>query len=382
MYRAIAAMMFGTFALGMAEFAMMGILSDVAAAMNVSISGAGDFISAYSGGVALGAPLLLFMRRLPLRHVMCLLALTIMAGNILAALSANSAMLLVARFISGLPHGCFFGAGALVASKVAGPGRGAMAVALMVTGMTIATVIGVPLSTLLAQNLSWRAVFGVVGGAAAISALCCRIWIPALRLRSNGGIRGQFAFLRHRQPWLIYAGVFFGQGSVYCWYSYIEPMMTRITGFAQSAMVLIMAVGGLGMFVGGLVAGRMADRHNPAGVTAWICTGLLIVMPLIYFCAHYRLPEILLTFVATACLFGIGGPLQYLITRYAQGGEMLGAAGIQIAFNVSNAMSAAFGGALIAGGYSLASPALAGVPLAMIAAIALFTLKRDIQPTT
>ena len=368
-------MALGTFALGMAEFSMMGVLSDVADAMSVSISRAGDFISAYALGVACGAPALLFLRKYSLRNVLILLAVIIMAGNAFAALSWSYGSLVAARFLSGLPHGAYFGAGAIAAARVVPRGRGASAVAMMVAGMSVSTVVGVPFNTYMAGVVSWRVAFGAASAVGLLAAVALAAWMPDVRPSgAAGSVRSQFAFLRTAAPWLIFAGVFLGQASVYCWYSYVEPIMTTLTGFSASAMTWVMVAAGLGMVVGGLVAGRLADRYSAALVAALCAAAMIVVLPAIYFTTAWKIPSVVLTFIATAGLFGIGGPLQYLITRYARGGEMLGGAGIQIAFNVSNAVAAALGGAVIHAGFSLAAPALVGVPLAVAAAVVLFIL--------
>ena len=142
-----------------------------------------------------------------------------------------------------------------------------------------------------------------------------------------------------------------------------------------------MVVAGAGMVFGNYVSGRLADRYSASLVTAVIATIIIVVMPLIYFLSLYNIPSLILTFIAPGLLFGLGGPLQYLIVRYSKGGEMLGGAGIQIAFNVSNAMAAAIGGTFIHHGYGVASPALAGIPFAIISAIALFILYHREQHT-
>lgn len=374
MKRSLLSLAMGTFALGIVEFGMMGILNDIAADLNISIVEAGHLISAYSAGVAVGAPALIFLRRLPLRRLMLLLAAVIAVGNALVALSPNFGCLLGARFIAGLPHGAFFGAGAIVCSRLADKGKGASAVAVLVGGMTVANLVGVPGFTFVCQLVSWRLPFAIVALLGLMTCVAIRCWIPQLSPLPDTGMKGQFRFLSKPGPWLIYAGVFFGQASVYCWMSYISPIMTDVTGFSEHTMTFIMVVVGAGMVFGNYIAGRLADRHSASLVTAIIATLIIVVMPLIYFCSPYKLPSLALTFLAPALLFGLGGPLQYLIVRYAKGGEMLGGAGIQIAFNVSNAMAAAIGGAVIHHGFGLASPALAGVPLAVISAVALFML--------
>ncbi|MCM1532007.1 MAG: MFS transporter [Bacteroides sp.] len=374
MKRSLIALALGTFALGITEFGMMGILSDVADSLHVSIVQAGHLISTYSLGVAVGSPLLLFLRKMPLKTVMIVLSLVIFGGNLLAALSPNYTTLLCARFIAGLPHGAYFGAGAIVCSRIAEQGRGAQAVAFMVAGMTVANVIGVPSSTFLTHLFNWRVAFGGVALIGLITFLCLRSWLPYLPALPDQGLKGQFNFLRKPAPWLIYTGIFFGQASVYCWFSYVEPMMTQISGFSTASMTWIMMLAGLGMVTGNLSAGKLADRYRPSLVSACIAASLVVVMPLIYVLSPFKIPSLALTFLATGALFGIGGPLQYLIVRYSKGGEMLGGAGIQIAFNVSNAVSVSIGGLAIDHGFGLASPALVGVPFCIVGAVALFWL--------
>lgn len=374
MKKSLLSLAFGTFALGIVEFGMMGILNDMVADLHISVSRAGHLISAYAAGVAIGAPSLLFLRKMPLRRLMLLLAAVIVVGNALVALSPGYLTLLAARFISGLPHGAFFGAGAIVCARLADPGKGASAVAILVGGMTVANLVGVPVFTFLCNVISWRIPFALVAGIGVVTFVAIRCWIPVLQPIPDTGMKGQFRFLRKPQPWLIYAGVFFGQASVYCWLSYISPIMTRVAGFAESSMSMIMILVGAGMVVGNYCSGKLADRYSSSLVPAVIALLIVVVMPMIYFLAPFKIPSLLLAFIAAALLFGLGGPLQYLIVGYAKGGEMLGGAGIQIAFNVSNAMAAAIGGFAIRQGFGLASPALVGTPFAILGTIALFTL--------
>lgn len=376
MRRDLLALAAGTFALGVAEFGMMGILATVAEEMRVSVVQAGHLISLYSLGVAVGAPILIFMRNMPLKRLMIVLASVIFAGNLAAALAPNFGMLLAARFLSGLPHGAYFGAGAIVCSRLAKAGHGAEAVAVMVGGMTVANLVGVPAGTYICSLLSWREVFLGVAAVGLLALVLIRMWVPRIEPLPRTNVKGQFRFLSSPAPWLIYGGVFFGQASVYCWLSYIDPIMTEVAGIPDVDMSWVMMLVGLGMVVGNAVSGKLADRYGISLVTGILAASMMIVMTGLYFAAPYKMPSLILAFVATAGLFGIGGPLQFLIVRYARGGEMLGGAGIQIAFNVSNAMSAAVGGFAIHLGWGLASPALVGLPFALIGATALFVLHR------
>lgn len=374
MNKSLVSLAIGTFTLGITEFAMMGILGDVARGIGIDIVHAGHLISAYALGVAVGAPGLIFLRKMPLRKLLLLLAAMIAIGNGLTAISPGYITLLCARFIAGLPHGAYFGAGAIVCTELAKDGKGASAVAIMVGGMTVANLIGVPGATFVSNVLSWRIAFGIVAVFGALTWVGIKSWMPILRPLPDTGLKGQFRFLRHVEPWLIYAGVFFGQASVYCWLSYVQPIMNHITGFPVADMSWIMMIIGLGMVVGNFMAGKLSDRYKPAAVSGWLCVAVVLIMPAIYLCAEIKWFSLVLAFLAAACLFGLGGPLQFLIVRYSKGGEMLGGAGIQIAFNTSNAVSAAIGALVISLGAGLAAPALAGAPLAAIGAVSLFIL--------
>ena len=191
MKKSLIALAFGTLGLGIAEFVMMGILPDVASDLKISIPAAGHFISAYALGVCVGAPVLTLARKYPLKHILLVLVTLIMVGNICAALSPNYWMLLISRFISGLPHGAYFGVGSIVAARVAGPGRSAQAVAVMIAGMTVANLFGVPLGTLVSHLLSWRALFCIAGVWGAVTAFFLWRWVPWMEpVADSRGLKG------------------------------------------------------------------------------------------------------------------------------------------------------------------------------------------------
>ncbi|MBD5640862.1 MAG: MFS transporter [Desulfovibrio sp.] len=366
----------GTFALGMAEFSMMGILSPLSQSLHVSIPEAGDFISAYALGVSLGSPLPLLFRNRPLKHILLGLCCVIFAGNLFAASSWGYWSLLVARFLAGLPHGAFFGVGAIVATNMVEPGRRATAVAIMAAGMTMANLFGVPLATWLANSWSWRSAFGIAAAFAIFAFLGILAYIPVREPPREKGLRREFKFLEKSAPWLIFAATFLGQGSIYCWYSYVEPILLNVSHIASTSIKWVMILAGLGMVIGGLLSGKLADRFHASLVSG--CTALLIVptLLLIYFFSSCAPLAIALTFIGAGALFALGGPLQYLIVRYSRGGEILGGAGIQIAFNASNALAAWLGGVVINANLGLAAPALAGVPMAIASAAILFWFYR------
>lgn len=373
--KSLIALAVGSFGLGIAEFAMMGILGSVAEDLQISITQAGHLISAYAFGVCVGAPVLLLVRKYPLKRVLLLLAAIIFIGNLFAGLSPNYWTLMVARFLSGFPHGAYFGVASIVAQRLSGPGKAARAVSMMMAGMTFATVLGVPLGTVLSTGISWRLTFLLVACWGLVALLGIRFWIPRLDSLPDTGFKGQFRFLKSPAPWLIFGGTLLGEGGVYCWYSYIDPLLTLVSGFPASSLTWLMMVAGLGMVAGNLLGGRLADRFRAGMVAAMVQSCMVFTLLLIFFFSPIPWLSVVLMVIGTAGLFGVGSPLQYLIIRFSKGGgEMLGAASIQIAFNVGNAVAAWLGGLVLHAGYDYRYPALVGIPLALTGAVLLFIL--------
>lgn len=364
MKKSLIALAFGTLGLGIAEFVMMGILPDVAKDLGISIPVAGHFISAYALGVCVGAPTLILARKHPLKHILLALVTLIMVGNICAAMAPNYWVLLLARFVSGLPHGAYFGVASIVAEKLADKGKGSEAVSIMIAGMTIANLFGVPLGTSLSNSISWRVTFLLVGCWGVIILYYIWRWVPHVEGLKDTGFKGQFRFLKTPAPWLILGATALGNGGVFCWYSYINPMLTNVSGFSAESITGLMVLAGFGMVVGNLISGRLSDRYTPGKVGTVVQAMLCIVLLLIFFLSPYPWLSALLMCLCTAGLFAVSSPEQVLIIRVAKGGEMLGAACVQVAFNLGNAIGAYAGGVATSAGYRY--PALAGVPFALI----------------
>lgn len=377
MKKSLIALAFGTLGLGIAEFVMMGILPDVAKDLGVSIPVAGHFISAYALGVCVGAPTLILARKHPLKHILLALVTLIMVGNICAAMAPNYWVLLLARFISGLPHGAYFGVASIVAEKLADKGKGSEAVSIMIAGMTIANLFGVPLGTSLSNAISWRVTFLLVGCWGVIILYYIWRWVPHVEGLKDTGFKGQFRFLKKPAPWLILGATALGNGGVFCWYSYINPLLTNVSGFSAESITGLMVLAGFGMVVGNLVSGRLSDRYTPGKVGTTVQAMICVVLLLIFFLSPYPWLSALLMCFCTAGLFAVSSPEQVLIIRVAKGGEMLGAACVQVAFNLGNAIGAYVGGLAISGGYRY--PALAGVPFAMVGFVLFLTFYKKYQ---
>ena len=377
MKKSLIALAFGTLGLGIAEFVMMGILPDVAKDLGISIPVAGHFISAYALGVCVGAPVLILARKHPLKHILLALVTLMMVGNTCAALAPNYWVLLLARFISGLAHGAYFVVASIVAEKLADKGKGSEAVSIMIAGMTIANLFGVPLGTSLSNSISWRVTFLLVGCWGVIILYYIWRWVPHVEGLKDTGFKGQFRFLKTPAPWLILGATALGNGGVFCWYSYINPLLTEVSGFTAESITALMVLAGFGMVVGNLVSGRLSDRYTPGKVGTTVQAMICIVLLLIFFLSPYPWLSALLMCLCTAGLFAVSSPEQVLIIRVAKGGEMLGAACVQVAFNLGNAIGAYVGGLAISGGYRY--PALAGVPFAMVGFILFLTFYKKYQ---
>lgn len=365
MPRHLLALALGTLSLGIAEFSMMSILSNVAESLAVSIPEAGHFISAYALGVCAGvAVMVVAARGIALSRMLYILAGLIFAGNLFAALAFDYWSMLAARFIAGLPHGAYFGVGAIVATSLAAPGEASRDVCLMVTGMTIANLVGVPLGSFLAWSLSWRATFAVVACAALLLILALRLWMPHVPALPNKGFRAQFRFLGHLTPWLVLGAIGLGNGGFFACYSYVNPIMETVAGVPASLMSAVIALAGFGMVAGNLLSARLAGRFSDQALA---CSGqcvLFLSLAGILLWAPSTAAAVILTTVAAGCVFFVSGPEQVMILTNAREGQLLAAALSQTAFNFGNAVGAWLGGMPIDAGRTAEWSALPDCALA------------------
>ena len=323
MKKSLLALASGAFILGAAEFVMMGILPQAAAATGVDIPTAGHYISAYAIGVCFGTLILVFGRKVPPKDLIILFMVIALVGNLASAFSVNAAMLVVARFVAGLPHGAFFGTATLIAKTLAEEGKEAQAVSVMVTGQTVANMLGVPAGTLMAEFLSWRLAFGILAAWAAMTIVLASAWIPYVAPIKDAGIAGQLKFLTRRGPWVILAAVFTGNAGVFCWWSYVSPWLQKTGGWSSSLVPMLMMLAGFGMVIGGLLGGRLTDHWRHAGAAAIgqsiSCLGLLLVL----ITPGNQPMTAVLTFWIAIGFFFTSAPQQLLMTEAGQGGGEL-----------------------------------------------------------
>ncbi|MFE4961285.1 MFS transporter [Streptomyces sp. NPDC056660] len=384
---ALLALAVGAFGLGTTEFVMMGLLPDVADDLHISIPTAGHLVSAYALGVVIGAPLLAALTaRMPRRTVLISLMALFVAGNALSALAPTYDWLLAARFLSGLPHGAFFGVGAVVATNLVAPERKARSVSLMFMGLTVANIAGVPVATLMGQHLGWRATFlGVsligVAAMAAVALLIRGADAPA----PVSGLRGELTALRSLPVWLALATTVVGFGALFSAYSYITPMLTDSAGYADSDVTLLLALFGVGATAGNLIGGRLAD-HAMRGTLFGGLASMVAVLLLFPVLMHAQWSAALAVTLLGVAAFITGSPLQLMVMERAAAGPSLASSANQAAFNLANAGGAWIGGVALAAGFGVTSPSLAGAALAVlglgVASVAFAVDRRRDVPST
>jgi len=363
---ALLALAIGAFGIGTTEFVMMGVLPQAAADFGVDIPTAGHLISAYALGVVVGAPLLTAVAvRLPRKTMLLAMMGLFTLGNALFALSPNQEFGVAFRFLAGLPHGAFFGAGAVVASSLVGQGERAKAVSLMFLGLTLANVIGVPLGTLLGQQVGWRATFGVVAviGLVAIAAIA-KLVPHQGRPPAEASLRNEIGAFKRPQVHLALAIVTFGLGGVFACLSYITPMLTDVAGYSPSNVTLLLSLAGVGMTIGNLLGGRLADRAlMPSLYIALLA--LASVLGIFTITAQGKVGAAITIFFVGVAGFMIGPMMQARIMEKAGGTPSLVSAAVQSAFNIANSIGAYLGGLVIAGGLGLVAPNWVGALLAV-----------------
>ncbi|WP_211345604.1 MFS transporter [Paraflavitalea soli] len=356
----------GGMVVGMTEFMMMGVLPDVATSLDISIPSAGHLISIYALGVVIGAPLMTaltakYRPRTVLLSLMGMFALF----NTLFALAPGYELLLVTRLFAGLPHGAFFGMGAVVASRLADPGREARSVSMMFAGLTIANIAGVPLGTWMAHAIGWRYAFLAIALIALVAALSIKKWMPNLTPSPYEGFSKSAKVFKQRDIWIIIGISSIGTGGLFAWISYIAPLMTEVGGFSSSSISSIMIIAGLGMAAGNFIGGRLADRFSPLKTTASLLLTMIGSLLIVSVVSYYKVPAIGMTFITGAIAFAVIAPMQMLMIRAAKGAEMLASSALQASANMGNALGAWLGGMPIAAGYGYTSPEYVGAGLAL-----------------
>jgi DHA1 family inner membrane transport protein len=377
---ALYALTVGAFGIGVTEFIIMGLLIQVSADLGVSIPAAGLLMTGYALGVFVGAPILtLLTRRLPRKTTLLVLMAIFTLGNALAAIAPSYGVLMGARLVTALAHGTFFGVGALVAVSLVPPERKASAISIMFTGLTIATLLGVPFGAWLGLAFGWRMAFWAVAGVGALAFVVLAALVPAAQETvAPAPLREEFAVLARPQVQLGLAMTVLGFGGVFAVFTYIQPILTELAGFSKEAVSPILLVFGAGLVAGNLFGGRWADKGLNAALVGTLVL-LTLVMGGSALAFHSQVGAVVAAFGLGAAAFATVAPLQMRVLSQAGGAGQGLASSLNIAaFNLGNAFGAWLGGAVIAHGPGLSAVPLiaAAVPLSALA-LAVFSLSLE-----
>jgi MFS transporter, DHA1 family, inner membrane transport protein len=366
--RGLLALAIGAFGIGTTEFVVMGMLPEIADGLGVSVSAAGLLISAYAVGVVVGAPTLtaLGLRFTPRQTLVALMAVFVV-GNTLAALAPTYGTLAAARVLTALAHGSFFGVGAVAARRLVAPEHATRAISLMILGLTLANVVGVPIGTWVAQQTSWRLVLAAVAVIGLVTIAGLLAWLPGDR-GDAAGLRTELAAFRRGQVWLVLALTMIGFAATFAVYSYVAPILTDLAGLPAAGITPVLALFGVGTTVGTLLGGRLGDRYGFRFVAAGMA-GVAVILVAFSFLAREPVAAVVLLVLFGTLGFAMGPVVQNGVIEAARirGGSLVSAAN-QAAFNVANALGAALGALVISQGLGLTAPMWVGAALALAGA--------------
>ena len=369
----------GGFALGTGEFTSMGLLPDVAGTIGVSVPIAGHMISAYALGVVIGAPVIAAaFARAPRRAMLVGLMILFALANIASAAAASYGHVVAARFVSGLPHGAYFGIASLVAASLVPPDRRAGAVARMMLGLSVANIVGVPFATWIGQVAGWRAAFLVVAALGLLTAALTRIFLDPMPAAEGASPMTELGALRRPQVWLTLGIAAIGFGGMFAVYSYITPTLMEVTGTRRETVPMLLAVVGAGMVAGSLFGGWLADR----GILRAI--GLLLLLNIVVLAAFAVSAHSLVAVTINLFMIGfaglaIGPALQTRLMDVAADAQTLAAALNHSAFNMANALGAWLGGLAIAAGMGWTSTGPIGAALSAAGLLIFLAARRSVQ---
>ena len=381
MDRRIFPLALGALGIGTTEFVIMGLLPDVAKSLNISIPQAGHLISSYAFGVVVGAPVLIaFAAKYPPKKILSYLMIAFVIFNGLSALVNDYYTMMIVRFLSGLPHGAFFGVGTVVATRLAKPGKQAQSIAMMFTGLTLANLAMVPFVTWLGHQLSWRYAFGVVSVLGLLTLISLKFLLPYMESLRTTTLKDELEFFKSAKAWHIIAITGIGFGGLFAWFSYITPLMTTVSRFDKDFIAYIMVLAGAGMVIGNFLGGVMADKMRPALAAAILLTAMILALIGVFFFSENQSVSLVLTFVCGALSMAVGTPVNIIMLRSAKNSEMMAAAFMQAAFNVGNSLGAFFGGLPLEFGLSYSYPSLVGAGLAGIGLFLCLAFMKKYKP--
>ncbi|ANS27233.1 major facilitator superfamily sugar transporter [Rhodococcus opacus] len=368
---AMVALALGGFGIGTTEFVAMGLLPEMASSLGITEPTAGHVISAYALGVVVGAPLIAALTaRVPRKTLLIALMAAFTIGNAATVFAPSYGVLMAARFVAGLPHGAYFGVAALVAAHLADRGQRARAVALVMMGLSVANVVGVPVASWLGQTLGWRSAFALVAVIGVVTLGAIWSWVPALAAMRMSNPLTELGALRRAQVWMTLIIGMVGFGGMFAVYTYISTTLTDVAGLSRSLVPLALMIYGLGMVAGNLIGGRLADRALIPGLFVSM-TALGVLLGIFVIASHNPYTALLLVFFVGAAGASMVPGLQTRLMDVAADAQTLAASLNHAALNIANAFGAWIGGVVIAAGYGYTAPAAVGALLAVAGLVVL-----------
>lgn len=361
----------GGLCIGTGEFAPMSLLPDLAKGTGVSVPAAGGYISAYAAGVVIGAPAIAVLAaRWPRKALLMVLLLIALTGYAFSAAAWSYPTMLVARFIAGLPHGAWYGVAALVAASMVPAGQKARYIGYVMLGLAVANVAGVPLVTWAGQSLGWRTSFAAVSAGLVLTGIMVSLFVPTVPADGKASPLKELSALRSPQVLMTFAVASVSFAGMFAVYSFITPALTEVSGFKLSTVPWILVLWGAGMVTGNIIGGRLADRALiPAiyGMLLWN----LVMLALFALISEWKMPALIALFLLGNG-FSLVPALQSHMMNIAGDAQTLASSLTHSAFNISNALGAAFGGLAIAAGGSWISTGWVGVAFAVIALVLMY----------
>ncbi|NEA36266.1 MFS transporter [Streptomyces sp. SID13031] len=375
---ALLALATGGFAIGTTEFVTMGLLPQIADGVHISIPTAGHIVSAYALGVVVGAPVIAALgARTGRKRLLLGLMAVFVLGNVLSAVANSYELLMAARFLTGLPHGAFFGIGAVVGASMVPVNKRAWAVSMMMVGLPVANIIGVPVTTLLGQRYGWQLPFVAVGILGLLTLIAVWFWIGPQPVGNDVNVRSELSALAKPQVWMALLVGMVGFGGMFATYSYITPTMTELAGFSAAAVTIVLAAYGIGMTGGTLVGGRLADRALMPSMYGGL-VAVTVVLSTFGWLAHSKAGALVAVFALGFSSSILIPALQTRLMDVAHEGQSLAASLNHSTLNVANALGAWLGSVVLSAGYSYEWPSRVGAVLAVAGlALALISGRMD-----
>ncbi|MGO7636802.1 MFS transporter [Rhizobium leguminosarum] len=355
----------GGFGIGTGEFAIMGLLPNVAETFSVTTPQAGYVISAYALGVVVGAPVIAVLAaKMARRTLLLTLMLIFAAGNISSAMAPTFESFTLLRFVSGLPHGAYFGVAALVAASMVPAHRRARAVGRVMLGLTVATLLGTPLTTFFGQSLDWQVAFFSVGVLGLLTVVLIWFYVPKDRVSAEAGFLRELGAFRRPQVWLTLGIAAVGYGGMFAMFSYIASTTTEVAMLPETAVPIMLVLFGVGMNAGNFIGSWLADKSLLGTIGGSLIYNIVVLTTFSLTAAN---PYLLgLSVFLVGCGFAAGPALQTRLMDVAADAQTLAAASNHSAFNIANAIGAWLGGLVIAGGYGFAATGYVGAALSFL----------------